>query len=295
VIPPTAMTTPFLKVLSPGLGAAFQDQGRPGWQRFGVPIGGAMDAHAAALANRLLGNPPWSAVIELLLHGARLQVMQDCWLALTGADLRASHPRWRAFRAVAGEIIQLGGHTAGVWAYLALEGGFAAPHWLDSASTLPSAGLGQPLEKGQRLYRCETEPRFLLPTGVAARIAAWPEQRDYSHPPPLRLWPGPQWEWFSHEQRSRFFDQSWTVAAQSNRIGYRLHGEPLTAPHQSMISEPVRVGSVQIPPNGQPLVLLRDGPTVGGYPKLGVLDPEDVDWLVQSAPSQQVRFSAVVP
>ena len=92
------MNEPFLKVLSPGLGAAFQDQGRPGWRRFGVPTSGAMDAHAAAYANRLLGNPPWAAVVELLLHGAHLQVRQECWLALTGADLCASHPLWRAFR-----------------------------------------------------------------------------------------------------------------------------------------------------------------------------------------------------
>jgi len=289
------MNQPFLKVLSPGLGAAFQDQGRPGWRRFGVPTGGAMDNHAAAYANRLLGNPPWAAVIELLLHGAHLQVRQECWLALTGADLCASHPLWRAFRAQPGDIIKLGGHRAGVWAYLAIEGGFAAPHWLDSASTLHSAGLGRPLHKGDLLYRSDTEPRFSLPAGVAARFAPWPEQRRYDHPPPLRVWRGPQWDWFSQDDRHRFFSQPWNVAPQSNRIGYRLTGAPLTAPARSMISEPVRIGSIQIPPGGQPLVILRDGPTVGGYPKIGVLEPDDVDWLVQSAPGQSVSFTPADP
>ena len=285
------MIEPFLKVVSPGLGAAFQDQGRPGWRRFGVPTGGAMDAHAAACANRLLGNPPWSTVVECLLQGARLQVLHDCWLALTGADLLPSHPRWRAFRVRAGETIHFAGHAAGVWAYLAIEGGFAAPHWLDSASTLSSAGLGRPLQKGDLLYRCETEPRFELPPGVAARIAHWSEQRDYAHPPPLRLWRGPQWDWFPPGERARLFAQPWTVAAQSNRLGYRLTGAPLTVPARSMISEPVRVGSVQIPPDGQPVVILRDGPTVGGYPKIGMVDPDDIDWLVQTAPGQTVRFT----
>lgn len=285
------MNSPFLKVISPGLGAAFQDQGRPGWRRFGVPSGGAMDRHAASFANRLLTNPPWAAVIECLLLGARFLVLRDCWLALTGADTQASHPRWRAFFAREGETIQLPGHSAGVWAYLAIEGGFAAPHWLDSASTLASAGLGVPLQKGELIYRGETEARFELPAGVAGRLAPWSEQRSYNHPPPLRVWPAPQWDWFAPDERARFFEQSWTVAPQSNRIGYRLHGQPLTAPDRPMVSEPVRVGSIQIPPSGQPVVILRDGPTVGGYPKIGIVDPADLDWLVQTAPGRSFRFT----
>jgi biotin-dependent carboxylase-like uncharacterized protein len=286
------MTDPILEVLSPGLGTTFQDQGRPGWRRFGVPTGGAMDAHAAACANRLLGNPPWATVVECLMQGARFLVRRDCWLALTGADLRASHPRWRVFRAAAGETIRLEGAAAGIWAYLAVEGGFAAPHWLDSASTLAAAGLGRALQKGDGLGRCETEPRFEMPAGVAARIAHWSEQRDYAHPPPLRVWPGPQSDWFTEADRHRLFHQAWTVAAQSNRLGYRLSGEPLAAPTRSMISEPVRVGSLQVPPDGQPVVILRDGPTVGGYPKIGVLEPDDIDWLVQTAPGRTIRFTA---
>jgi len=249
-----------------------------------------MDAHAAAYANRLLHNPPWAAVVEMLLQGARFQVLRDCWLALAGAELAASHPRWRALRVRPGETIQLSGHVSGVWAYLAIEGGFAAPHWLDSASTLISAGLGRPLSKGDLLHRSGTEPRFTLPQGVSARIAPPREQRDHAHPPPLRLWRGPQWEWFSDEARRRFFDQAWTVAPQSNRIGYRLQGQAVDAPARSMISEPIRIGSVQLPPDGQPVVILRDGPTVGGYPKIGLVDPEDVDWLVQTAPGKPVRF-----
>ncbi len=286
------MNLPFLKVLSPGLGAAFQDQGRPGWRRFGVPGGGAMDAHAAAYANRLLSNPPWVAVVEFLLLGARLHVLRDCWLALTGADMQASHPRWRAFFVREGDTIQMTAHASGVWGYLAIEGGFAAPHWLDSASTLASAGLGAPLQKGELLYRNQSEPRFGLPPGVGGRVAPWSEQRRYNHPPRLRVWPAPQREWFAPEERERFFAQSWKVAPQSNRIGYRLQAEALRPPTRSMISEPVRVGSIQIPPGGQPVVILRDGPTVGGYPKIGIVDPSDIDWLVQTAPGRSIRFTS---
>lgn len=285
------MNEPFLKVISTGIGAAFQDQGRPGWRRFGVPTGGAMDAHAAGYANRLLGNPPWSAVVELLLQGASFHVQRDCWVAITGADLQATHPRWRALKITAGDHLRFRGHTAGVWAYLAIEGGFAAPHWLDSASTLASAGLGMPLRKNDWLYRSDTEPRFDLPRGVAARLTPVAEQRDYAHPPALRVWPGPQWDWFTAESRSRLFRQPWTIAPQSNRIGYRLQGPPLPVPVRSMISEPVLIGSLQIPPDGQPVAIMRDGPTVGGYPKIGLLDPTDIDWLAQCAPGTTVHFT----
>lgn len=290
---PSTFSSPFLKVLTPGWGATMQDDGRHGWRRFGVPTSGAMDAHAAAYANRLLGNPPWAAVVELLLQGARFEVLADTWVAITGAARTSHHPAWRAVQVPQGEILSFDNLATGVWTYLAIEGGWAAPQWLDSASTLATAGMGQPLAKGQILCRHPSEPRFCLPPGVAGRVAPHHEQRDYARPPHLKMWRGPQWEWIADQERHRFFNQAWTVAAQSNRVGYRLTGQGLIVPPRSMISEPVRIGSVQLPPDGQPVVILRDGPTVGGYPKIGVIDPDDVNWLVQTAPGQKVHFTPV--
>ncbi len=287
------MNDPVLTVLDPGLGAAFQDQGRHGWRRFGVPPGGAMDARAAEMANRLLGNPPWAPVIELLLQGAAFLARRDAWFALTGADMEASVPAWRAFRLRENERLVLPRHRAGVWAYLAVEGGFSAPHWLDSASTLAAAGLGQPLAKGDALFRRANESRFVLPHRIAGRLAPPAERRDYLAPPPLRVWKGPQWEWFDPAAREAFFAQEWVVSAQSNRAGYRLEGTPVPVPDRSLISEPILLGSIQLPPGGQPLVILNDGPTVGGYPKIALLDPDARHWLVQCRPGQPVRFTLV--
>jgi len=283
------MSLQAFEILDPGFGATLQDHGRPGWRRFGVPTGGAMDDHAANWANRLLDNPPNSPVLELLLQGAKLRVRRELWLAITGADAAASVPRWRAVRVRPEAMIEFRRSICGVWIYVAVEGGFVAPKWFGSASVCARAGIGTAIRAGD-VSQATTHKPFALPPGVAARVAPAMEQRDYRQPPALRVWPAPQMGLFSKPDRERFFSQPWTLSPQSDRVGYRLKGAPLESRPPQIISEPVRVGTVQVPENGLPIVTLRDGPTVGGYPKLGVLDPADVSWLVQCRPGQSVRF-----
>jgi len=283
------MSLDALEILDPGFGATLQDHGRPGWRRFGVPPGGAMDDHAATWANRLLDNPPGSPVLELLLQGAMLRARRDLWLAITGADAAASVPRWRAVHVRPDTVIEFPRSLSGIWAYLAVEGGFVAPRWFGSASVCARAGIGTAFRAGDVASAAAHKP-FALPHGVAARVAPAAEQRDYRQPPALRVWPGPQVGLFPKTDRERFFSQPWTLSSQSDRVGYRLQGAPLESCPPQIVSEPVRVGTVQVPESGLPIVTLRDGPTVGGYPKLGVLDPADVSWLVQCRPGQSVRF-----
>jgi allophanate hydrolase subunit 2 len=109
----------------------------------------------------------------------------------------------------------------------------------------------------------------------------------------LRVWPGPQWDLCPEPERSRFFDSTWQISPQSNRVGYRLEGAALKIDCGELISEPVRTGSIQVPPNGQPIITMRDGPTVGGYPKLGLVHPKDISWLAQCKPGQNVRFKLI--
>ena len=280
-------------MLAPGLGASIQDQGRLGWRRFGVPASGPMDDHSAAWANRLLDNPLRAPVLELLWQGGRLEVLEDLWLAVTGADVQATVPTWRTVHVKAGQVLDFPLVRTGLWIYLAVEGGFHAPRLLGSASAYPRGRLGSAIHVGDILCKTDSAPFGLLP-GVAGRTVPWNERRDHASPPALRLWPAPQWNWFSEAERAMFFRQEWTITSQSDRVGYRLAGVALKPDTAQVVSEPVRVGSVQVPENGQPIVTMRDGPTVGGYPKLGLLDSDDLSWLAQCRPGQTVRFEPVL-
>lgn len=277
------------EILEPGLGATLQDRGRPGWRRFGVPPSGAMDDHAAHWANRLLDNAPDAPVVEFLLQGAKLRALGETWIAVTGADADASVPTWRAVRTNEDDVLQFPASRSGIWVYLAVESGFEGPRWLGSASVYARGRLGRPAACGSVLCRA-TNACFELPRGVAGRVVDWHERRDYESPPPLRVWRAPQWDLFSETDRELFFAQEWAVSSQSDRVGYRLTGRALKPAAAPILSEPVLVGSIQIPPDGQPIVTMRDGPTVGGYPKLGLVEAADVSWLSQCRPGVKVRF-----
>ncbi len=284
--------TAVLRVLDPGFGASIQDHGRIGWRRFGVPTSGCMDRHAAECANNLLENGHSAPVLEILLGGFKCEMLQPAWIAITGAIGEGSIPSWRAYHAAAGETIQLRQHSSGLWIYLAVEGGFEAQQFFGSASYYARGGIGQRLETGTTLER-RASTGLNLPSAVAGRAAAWSDRRNYGEPPPLQVWPGPQWKNFSIADRENFLTAEWTIRPDSDRVGYRLNGPKLAAEPPEIVSEAVRVGSVQVPENGQPIVTMNDGPTVGGYPKIAVLDEGDLPWLAQCRPGQKVRFRLV--
>lgn len=283
-----------LRVVDPGFGASIQDQGRIGWRRFGVPPGGCMDSHAADCANNLLENDRSAPVLEIPLGGFRCEMLRPAWIAATGAIGDGGIPSWRAYHAAAGEQIHLRQHSAGVWIYLAIEGGFAAPEYFGSASFYARGEMGLRIDAGTKLNQ-RTGRRLSLPPGVAGRIAAWDDRRDYPHPPVLKVWRGPQWKSFSIADREQLLTTEWTVRPESDRVGYRLNGPALQPNQPEVISEAVRAGSIQVPENGQPIVTMRDGPTVGGYPKIAVIDDEALCWLTQCRPGQALRFRLMKP
>ena len=248
-----------------------------------------MDRHAAEWANRLLDNPANTPVVELLYGGAEFRALSEGWIAFTGADQSSNVPLWRATRVVTGQHISSRAHRTGMWSYIAVEGGFEAERYFGSASVYRRGGIGARLSVGDVLHRGPAH--FQLPAGVSGRMVPPGERHDYHSPPALRVWPGPQWELFDEASRTAFFQTEWTISSQSDRIGYRLTGAPIKAPLR-LLSEPVMVGSIQVPENGQPIVTMRDGPTVGGYPKIGLVHADDLSWLCQCAPGQKVRFCA---
>lgn len=282
-----------LRVLACGPLCLLQDGGRRGWQGLGVSPSGPVDIHAAAWANRLLDNAFGTALLEITLGGLELEAQVDTWLALTGAQIPATLDgvplaSWSRFRVLAGQRLKLGFARSGQRAYLAVAGGFHAATVLGSLSAQTReqlgglSGAGLPLAVGDLLACDESGARFERSASVP-----WPYRPDYLDPPPLRVLPGP--DAFASEQREAFFRQAWRISPQSDRMGVRLRGEALVPPRRQWSLGMVD-GAIQLPPDGQPIILLADRQTMGGYPVVGVLHPLDLGRLAQRPAHSTVRF-----
>ncbi len=289
-----------VRVLEPGLLTIVQDAvGRPGLGRFGIPPGGAMDARAARLANRLVGNDGNEAVLEITLQGPSLVWTTAAHIGLAGADLGATTD---GRSLVPGHSYRLGpgatlafdraraeGADPGVRAYLAVEGGFAVDAVLGSTSTDYRSGFGgidgRPLRAGG-ILRFAADQTGALRSAVEARLDA--DTRIAFIPSPASL------GWFAPSAVRTFCGTAWTVAPDSDRSGIRLAGgtrlPSLTAGIPSL---GVPVGAVQVPPSGAPIVKMVDGPVTGGYPAIGVVPRFDLARLAQAAPGAELRFRRV--
>ncbi|ROL74824.1 biotin-dependent carboxyltransferase family protein [Pseudomonas vranovensis] len=274
-----------------------QDAGRFGVRHLGVTQGGALDWVSMRWANWLLGNAPEAAVVEVTLGGFSLIAEQDCCLALAGADLDArldGQPLkpWRSFKMGKGQRLRLNAPLHGARAYIAAPGGFKAPQVLGScASVVREAlggldGLGSPLAKGQQL-----EYGGAAPAPREVPEAFWP---DFTDRLPLDLLLGAQIGDFSGMSLFEAFNRDWTLDSRADRMGIRLLGPVLQYQGPAMISEGIPLGAVQVPPDGQPIVLLNDRQTIGGYPRLGALTPLALARLAQMLPGRVVRFRPVV-
>ena len=280
---------PFLRIAATGMGMTLQDAGRSGYARFGVPPAGCMDPGLAAVANRLVGNSPGSPLLELALQGQCFEVLCDGWLALGGPKSGLPGKLGSAFRVRAGESLTFPPAPSGVWRYLAVPGGWAGRRLLGSASGGTRLGLEFMLQPGGVL-RAASETTAQIPDSVARRTWAAPVE-SMETAKPFRVWRGPQWDDFTEAARAQFFQTAWSLSSQCNRVGYRLKGDPIHGVPDPGISEPVLPGSIQVPPDGQPIVTMPDGPTLGGYPKIGWIDAGERARLAQCRSGQTVRWS----
>ena len=292
------MSEPVFRVLKPGLLSTLQDLGRHGYQRLGVSPGGAMDAFAIRLANRLVGNPDDRVSLELTLAGTEFEILRDCEVALAGADLSAhldSRPVacWENFFARTGQLLVFSQRRRGARAYLSVAGGFVAQNVLGSGSTDLRNGWGG--LQGRRLQR--GDELFAQLTGRTDRSSLWavpPEMLvEYHNPFLLRVLECPQSKLFGIETRQNFLAAEFTISADSNRMAYRLEGPGLVAPERDLISEATPTGAIQVLPNGEVLLLMADRQTVGGYPKIAVLISADLPKAAQLCPGHRVRFQEV--
>ncbi|HDS1746648.1 MULTISPECIES: biotin-dependent carboxyltransferase family protein [Pseudomonas] len=274
-----------------------QDAGRFGVRHLGVTQGGALDWVAMNWANWLLGNPLGAPVVEVALGGFTVVAEQDCILALAGADLDArvdDQPLapWRSFALAKGQRLTLKQPKQGVRAYLAAPGGFEGEAVLGSCATVVreelggTDGRGAALGKGQLLVFAGTQP--------ALREVPEVLRPHYRQKPVLDLVMGAQIGDFSGMSLFEAFNRDWTLDSRGDRMGIRLLGPQLVYQGAPMISEGIALGAVQVPPDGQPIVLLNDRQTIGGYPRLGALTPLALAQLAQCMPGAAVRFRAVV-
>jgi biotin-dependent carboxylase-like uncharacterized protein len=272
-----------IEILAPGPLATIQDRGRPGYAHLGVGCSGAADREAFDRANRLVGNDPAAAAIEVTLGGLAIRLPSPATVALTGAECPGA-PGWNvAVTLPAGGHFALGVPRTGLRSYLAIRGGIAVPAVLGSRSTDTLGGLGPAaLRAGDRV------PTGSAITGrVSGDVAAAPGRR-----PRLRVIVGPRADWFKRKALTALTNAVWTVRPESSRAGVRLAGPPLKRKVTTELpSEPTVPGALQVPPDGLPILLGPDAPVTGGYPVIAVVHSHDLGDAGQLRPGDEVRFA----
>jgi len=299
-----------IKVLKPGLATTVQDLGRPGYYHIGIPLSGGMDRHALAAANLLVGNPEGAAVLEAVFMGPELEFTDDATVAVAGAELPpklngAPRETWSSFKVKRGQILSFDFLKQGARAYIAVSGGIDVPSVLGSRSTYALGALGgfkgRKLEAGDELPVGSDAISVREGRTVAKDLRGLPG----AMPTELRVMPGLYWHHITNAAGEGFFADTWKVAPEADRIGYRFKGgKPLQfvprEPPFGAGSDPSNItdacypyGSIQVPGGTEPIVLHRDAVSGGGYFMVGTVISADMDLIGQLQPNTQVRFVKV--
>jgi biotin-dependent carboxylase-like uncharacterized protein len=286
-----------LEVISPGVLSLLQDRGRFGLHRIGLTNGGPLDPDAFTACNRLLGNDPGSTAIEISFGGSHLRATVDTFICVTGADMPLTingveKSLWAVHPLAAGDDIRLDFAERGCRSYLGVADGFDIAPSFGSTATVMRESIGG--LDGDKL-----KPGDLLPCKkVTARRCYYlpPEQQPrYQDMVTVRVIPGYQQAHFSRLQQRRFFSNAYTVSERCDRMGYRLEGPAIACDIDGILSEGICFGAIQVPADGQPIVLLNDRQTIGGYPKIGSALSLDAARLAQLRPGGTVHFAPVSP
>lgn len=312
-----------LQILKPGLHTTVQDLGRVGYQQFGIVVSGAMDQFAMRIANLLVGNDERESGLEMTLIGPTLKWQSSRWIALCGGNMQAdidgvAVPMWRPVFVEKGSVLRMQYAKSGCRAYLAVAGGIDVLQLMGSGSTYTRGqfgGLaGRALQKGdilaikdrgqdqvtnqvrnqvQVFNRLEHKAQpFYAPRWFASRYFS----PFYNSEPVIRVMRGTEYDYFSAQSQHAFFHKSFTLSHRSDRMGYYLTGEPLQLKpeHQGdMISTAVTFGTIQVPPSGEPIILMADRQTTGGYPRIAYVASVDLPLLAQLKPEDRVQFIEV--
>jgi antagonist of KipI len=284
-------------VQAPGLFTTVQDLGREGFGPMGVSASGAADPISLRIGNRLVGNPEGAAALEITLVGGEFRFEQAGVIAVTGADFGPSLDgipltMWTSIEIQKDQTVILGPSRSGARAYLCVQGGIAVEPFLGSASTHVLSGLGgfegRPLRRDDRL-------ELGTANSVFRRRSLSPKALENLQPrKAIRVTDGPQSDWFSNSVWKMFCESTFRVTEQSNRMGIRLEGPPISLDaSREMITEGVSLGAIQVPPSGQPIILFVEQQTTGGYPKIANVISADLQSLGQLRPRDTIRFERV--
>ncbi len=282
-----------LEVLSRGMYVSIQDFGRPGFRAYGIPRGGVLDPCAAALANRLVGNGRHAPLLEFLLEGPVLKFHLPALVAITGGDMQPQLggtpvPMYRSFWVEAGDTLSFGTALSGRCAYLSVAGGFRAQRHFGSCATYPQARLGglegRPLQLGDVLKFAASVPFRLRSSEPLSYLRAGGLTE-------LSFSPGPDWERLPEAAKRFFVEEEFSLDPRSNRAGFYFDKPiPLEEPLPELLSSPVAPGCVQLTGGGALILLMPDGPTVGGYHRIACLSPEDRCKAAQLPQGGKLKF-----
>jgi len=298
-----------IKVTSPGLATTVQDLGRPGYYHLGIPISGGMDRFALRAANMLVGNDEGAAVLEAVFMGPELEFTDDAIVAVTGADLPPKlngegRDTWASFAVKAGDVLSFGYLKGNARGYIAVSGGIDVPVVLGSRSTYALGALGgfegRPLAAGDQLPVGQASANAKAGREVPVNL-----RRGPGTPAELRVLTGIYWHRITEQSGKNFFADTWKVAPEADRIGYRFRGGQELGfvdrkPPFGAGSDPSNIvdgcypyGSIQVPGGTEPIVLHRDAVSGGGYFMLGTVISADMDLIGQLQPNTETRFVEV--
>lgn len=298
-----------IEVVKPGLATSVQDLGRPGYYHLGIPISGAMDRYALTAANLLVGNAEGDAALEAVFMGPELRFTADATVAVTGAELPpkldgVEQPSWANFPVKAGQVLTFGYLKSGARAYIAVSGGIDVPLVLGSRSTYLLGALGG--YEGRALQAGDTINIGAAKRPVREGLTVAPGlRRGLANPAELRVLTGLYWHRITAAAGERFFSDTWKVAPEADRIGYRFRGghaldfKPREQPFgagsdpSNIVDSCYPYGSIQVPGGTEPIVLHRDAVSGGGYFMIGTVISADMDVIGQLQPNMPTRFVAV--
>lgn len=286
-----------VKVVIPGPLTTVQDAGRYGYMNSGIGTSGVMDEVSYKKANYLVGNENGEAVLEVTLFGGTMEFTEDTIIAVTGAamDVKINEKpveMYRAQQVKAGDVLSLGMVTAGCRTYVAFAGGIDVPVVLGSRSTNLKCKMGgykgRALAAGDIFEIGENGRKYEALKDRMARPDV------YTSPITVKVIEGPQEEYFTEAGKKTFYNETYTISDQSDRMGYRMEGAPIESVNGTdIISDGIALGSIQVPTNGKPIILLADRQTTGGYAKIATVCSFDIPKLVQGKPGDQVRFQKI--